>query len=32
VNTLFVVPIVYSYLRTKPPVDHQRRLKEVESR
>ncbi|MEO8661728.1 MAG: efflux RND transporter permease subunit, partial [Bryobacteraceae bacterium] len=32
VNTLFVVPIVYSYLRTKPPVDHERRLAEVESR
>jgi len=28
VTTLFVVPIVYSYLRTKPPVDHERRLKE----
>ena len=26
VNTLFVVPIVYSYLRKKPPVDHERRL------
>jgi multidrug efflux pump subunit AcrB len=26
VTTLFVVPIIYSYLRTKPPVDHQRRL------
>ena len=22
VTTLFVVPIIYSYLRTKPPVDH----------
>ena len=32
INTLFVVPIVYTYLRTKPPVDHQRRLSEVESR
>ena len=29
VNTLFVVPIVYSYLRKKPPVDHERRLIEV---
>jgi multidrug efflux pump subunit AcrB len=29
VNTLFVVPIVYSYLRKKPPVDHERRLLEV---
>jgi multidrug efflux pump subunit AcrB len=28
VTTLFVVPIVYSYLRTQPPVDHERRLKE----
>ncbi len=25
VTTLFVVPIVYSLLRTKPPVDHERR-------
>ncbi len=31
VNTLFVVPIVYSYLRKKPPVDHQRRLIEMEA-
>jgi len=30
VTTLFVVPITYSYLRTKPPVDHQRRLLERE--
>jgi Cu/Ag efflux pump CusA len=30
VTTLFVVPIIYSYLRTKPPVDHQRRLHERE--
>ena len=29
VNTLFVVPIVYSYLRKKPPVDHERRLLEA---
>jgi multidrug efflux pump subunit AcrB len=29
VNTLFVVPIVYSYLRKKPPVDHERRLQEA---
>jgi multidrug efflux pump subunit AcrB len=28
VTTLFVVPIIYSYLRTKPPVDHERRLQE----
>jgi multidrug efflux pump subunit AcrB len=26
VTTLFVVPIIYSYLRTKPPVDHEQRL------
>ena len=24
--TLFVVPIIYSYLRTKPPVDHEIKL------
>ncbi|MEO8051668.1 MAG: efflux RND transporter permease subunit, partial [Acidobacteriota bacterium] len=30
VTTLFVVPIVYSYLRTKPPVDHERQLEEEE--
>ena len=29
VTTLFVVPIVYTYLRTKPPVDHERRLEEL---
>ena len=29
VTTLFVVPIIYSYLRTKPPVDHQRRLEDL---
>ncbi len=28
VTTLFVVPIIYSYLRTKPPVDHERLLEE----
>ena len=32
VNTLFVVPIVYTYLRQKPPVDHERRLLEVAQR
>jgi multidrug efflux pump subunit AcrB len=32
VTTLFVVPIVYSYLRTKPPVDHERRLEELNTR
>ncbi len=31
VTTLFVVPITYSYLRTKPPIDHQRRLYERET-
>lgn len=31
-NTLFVVPIVYSYLRRKPPVDHERRLIELDHR
>jgi multidrug efflux pump subunit AcrB len=30
VTTLFVVPIIYSYLRTKPPVDHQQRLMQQE--
>ncbi len=30
VTTLFVVPIIYSYLRTKPPVDHERQLAEEE--
>jgi multidrug efflux pump subunit AcrB len=28
VTTLFVVPIIYSYLRTKPPVDHEKQLRE----
>ncbi len=32
VTTLFVVPIVYSYLRTNPPVDHERRLEERTAR
>ena len=32
VTTLFVVPIIYSYLRTNPPVDHQRRLEELNAR
>ncbi|HLX41876.1 MAG TPA: efflux RND transporter permease subunit [Bryobacteraceae bacterium] len=31
VTTLFIVPITYSYLRTKPPVDHQRRLHDRET-
>jgi multidrug efflux pump subunit AcrB len=30
VTTLFVVPIIYTYLRTKPPVDHERHLMERE--
>jgi multidrug efflux pump subunit AcrB len=30
VTTLFVVPIFYTYLRTKPPVDQERRLDEEE--
>jgi multidrug efflux pump subunit AcrB len=28
VTTLFVVPIIYSYLRTSAPVDHEKRLQE----
>ena len=30
VTTLFVVPVIYSYLRTKPPIDHERLLRERE--
>jgi multidrug efflux pump subunit AcrB len=30
VTTLFVVPIIYSYLRTKPPVDYERQLEQEE--
>jgi len=30
VTTLFVVPLVYSLLRTKPPIDHERRIIEEE--
>ena len=30
VTTLFVVPIIYSYLRTKPPANLERRLEEEE--
>jgi multidrug efflux pump subunit AcrB len=30
ITTLFVVPLVYSFLRTKPPVDHARRMVEEE--
>ena len=29
-TTLFIVPIIYSYLRTNRPVDHERRLEEEE--
>jgi multidrug efflux pump subunit AcrB len=29
INTLFVVPIVYTFLRKKPPVDHERHLMEA---
>jgi multidrug efflux pump subunit AcrB len=31
VTTLFVVPIIYSYLRTKPPVDQEKRLEDEEA-
>jgi multidrug efflux pump subunit AcrB len=30
VTTLFVVPIIYSYLRTNPRVDHKRQIEEEE--
>jgi multidrug efflux pump subunit AcrB len=30
VTTLFVVPIIYSYLRAKPPIDHELRFDEQE--
>jgi multidrug efflux pump subunit AcrB len=30
ITTLFVVPLIYSYLRTEPPVDHEQRLRERE--
>ncbi len=30
ITTLFVVPLVYSLLRTRPPLDHERRLAEEE--
>ena len=29
-TTLFIVPVIYSYLRTKPPVDQEKRLEEEE--
>jgi multidrug efflux pump subunit AcrB len=31
VTTLFIVPIIYSYLRTAPPTDQERRLEEEEA-
>jgi multidrug efflux pump subunit AcrB len=30
-TTLFIVPLIYSLLRTKPPADQERRLEEEES-
>jgi hypothetical protein len=30
-TTLFIVPIIYSYLRTMPPADQERRLREEEA-
>ncbi len=32
VTTLFVVPIIYSYLRSKPPVNQERRLEEEQEK
>jgi multidrug efflux pump subunit AcrB len=32
ITTLFVVPVIYTYLRTNPPVDHERRLNELRPR
>jgi multidrug efflux pump subunit AcrB len=32
ITTLFIVPIIYTYLRTKPPVNHARLLEEEEQR
>jgi multidrug efflux pump subunit AcrB len=31
-TTLFLVPVFYSYLRTAPPADHERRLQDEEAR
>jgi multidrug efflux pump subunit AcrB len=31
-TTLFLVPVIYSYMRTAPPADHERRLQEEELR
>jgi len=30
ITTLFVVPLIYSYLRNTPPVDHEQRLRDRE--
>jgi multidrug efflux pump subunit AcrB len=30
VTTLFIVPIIYAYLRTKPPADQEQRLRHEE--
>jgi Cu/Ag efflux pump CusA len=30
VTTLFVVPIIYSYLRTNVPVDHETQMRQLE--
>jgi multidrug efflux pump subunit AcrB len=32
ITTLFIVPIIYSYLRTNPPENHERRLQDEETR
>jgi len=32
VTTLFVVPIIYTYLRTKPPIDHERERELAEAK
>jgi multidrug efflux pump subunit AcrB len=32
ITTLIVVPVVYTYLRKRPPVDHERRLEQVNRR
>ena len=31
ITTLFVVPIIYSYLRVKPPVDYENQLLEADT-
>ena len=30
ITTLIVVPIIYSYLRTQPPIDHEKQIQEEE--